>query len=224
MNAIKTTVMISLVAILNGTATAAIITQYQGTSYKGMSNQNEVLAKVIVGTTNVLINGFGVYGQAQVAGNLKWVIFESTQTTSPVYLSLAEGVTGNPGTFATKAKWYDSPAISYTLLANHTYAMGVLSDQVGTNTFNWGSSDYSPFGGTPTVTGGGLSMPFMEALSNSGVSSGAFTSTPTLYTVNNSGSYETSLRVSVPEPATLLSLGGGLSLMLLRRRRQLVGK
>ena len=179
--------------------------------------QNQALAKVVVGASDVIIGSFGVYGQAQVNTNVKWLIFDSTQTSSPVYISAAQTESGNPGTFAAKAQWYDSPTISgnFTLLAGHTYAMGLIADQVGTNTFRWGST-YSAFGGGTSTTDGGLTLQSMQALDNSGLVGGAFTSTPTLYSVNNSNRYEMSLRVfspaasPVPIPPTALLFGSGL--------------
>jgi len=52
----------------------------------------------------------------------------------------------------------------------------------------------------------------MQALSNAGVVNGSFTSTPTLYTVNNSNRREMSLHISapVPEPAEWTMLIAGL--------------
>jgi len=193
-------------------AHSAPLIEYQGTSFIGATNQNEPLAKVVVGTSSVTIGGFGVYGQAQAAGNVEWVIFDSTQLSSPVFTSAAQQVSARPGTFASQATWYDSPAMNFTLLAGHTYAIGLIADKVGTGTFNWGASPDSPFGGTAPPPANGLTLSFMQALSNAGVVNGSFTSTPTLYTVNNSNRREMSLHISapVPEPAEWTMLIAGL--------------
>jgi hypothetical protein len=222
----KSTLATLLVAfgITLGNAVAAPLIEYQGTTFMGVTNQNQPLAKVVVGSSNVTIGGFGVYGQAQVAGNVKWLIFDPALATPLVYLSGAQAVAARSGTFASQAMWYDSPAINFTLQAGHTYAMGLIADQVGTNTFRWGSSADNPFGPYPTTTANGLSLPFMQALDNSGVVSGAFTNTPTLYTVNNSNRRMMSLHISapIPEPAEWTMLIAGLLVIgLIAHRRNL---
>ena len=216
MSSIKLAALVGLVAVLSAVANADTIVQVPTGSFSGATNQNQALSKVVVGGTNVVINTFGVYGQAQVAGNLKWVIFDAASPSAPVYVSPAQAVAARPGTFATMAQWYDSPEMSFTLLAGHTYAMGVMADKVGTGTFYWGNT-YSAFGGGATVSGGGLSLPFMQALCNSGLSGGVLAGTPSLYTADNSNRYQMSLRI-VPEPATLgLLITGGI--FALRKRR-----
>lgn len=210
--------MMGLMAILGGTAAAGIIVQYQPTSYTGVAGTNQLLAKVTVGASNVQIGGFGVYGQAQSQSTLKWVIFDWAQQSSPVFLSNAVTVPANPGTpYASFAQWYDSPNMDFTLLANHTYAMGVLSNLAGT--FYLGQ-DYFPLGGNPTVTGGGLTLPPGNYVVNSGVVGTTFTNTPTLYNIAADTRFHTTMRIAepVPEPVTmiLLALGG---LEMIRRRR-----
>jgi hypothetical protein len=192
-----------------GLASGALI-EYQGTTYRGTGG-NELLAQVVVGPNNVTIGSFGVYGQAQVAGNVKWLIFDVTQLSSPVYLSAAQSVTGHPGAFSsTTAQWYDSPETNFTLLAGHTYAMGLIADQVGTNTFRWGSSAY--YGAPSPITSGGLTSGFYDKIDNSGVVNGVFTNTPTLFNVAADTRYATSLRVfaPVPVPPSVLLFGTGL--------------
>jgi hypothetical protein len=220
-------IALCLVVGTAGLASADLLVEYQGTTYyqsfTGTSNQP--LAKVVVGAADVAIGSFGVYGQAQVAGNVKWLIFDSLQLSSPVYLSAAQAVAGNPGTFAAEAQWYDSPELDFTLLAGHTYAMGLIADQV--STFRWGSSPDTPFGPWPSIVGDGLTLPFTQKLDNSGVVSGVFTNTPTLYApYADSSRSHPSLRVfspappPVPVPPTVLLLGSGLvGLLGLGRRR-----
>ena len=139
-------------------ARADIIVQYQGSSFGGSAGTNQLLAKVTVGASDVNIGGFGVYGQPTVETTLKFIIFDTTQLLSPVFLSDPVTVPGNPGSpIASFAQWYDSPVLDFTLLANHTYAMGVTAKTNAVGNFYLGH-DYFPFGGNPTVTGGGLTL------------------------------------------------------------------
>ena len=223
MNARIMAVIIGLVGILGGTAAGDIIVQYQGNSFAGAAGTNQLLAKVTVGASDVEIGGFGVYGQAQSQSTLKWVIFDWTQQSSAVFLSDAVTVPANPGTpIASFAQWYDSPDMDFTLLANHTYAMGVLSNLAGTFYFG---QDYFPFGGNPTVTGGGLTLPPGNYIVNSGVVGTTFTNNPTLFNLAADTRFHTTMRIAepVPEPATMafLAFGGmGVIASRIRRRRR----
>ena len=191
-------------------ANAAILIQNQQTSFI-TSTGNEPLTKVLVGGADVPITGFGVFGQAQTAGNLKWVIFDSTRLTSPVFLSPAQAVAANPGVFADHAQWFDLTNISFTLLAGHTYAMGLISDRFGSTGFRWGASPDNLTGPYPTISANGLSLPFMQSLDNSGVIGGTFTNTPNILQIDRTNRRQMSLRIfgsddvgTVPEPASLI--------------------
>jgi len=203
------------------TAEAEILVQYQPTSAQGTTNQNQYLARVTVGAADVPIGGFGVYGQAPSEATLKWVIFDVTQLTSPVFLSTPVTVPAVPGTpFTSYAQWYDSPAMDFTLLANHAYAMGVISNRYGTGGFMWGQN-YYPLGGNPTVTDNGLTLPPGNYIDNSGVVGTSFVNTPSLYNIGADTRFHTAMRISspVPEPASISLLAmGGLAWLLFRRR------
>lgn len=209
-------IALCLVVGTAGLASADLLVQYQGTSYLGVTNQNQPLTKVVVGPANVDIGSIGVFGQPVVDTQVKWIIFDSTQLSSPVYLSTAQLLTGDPGTFTDQAQWYDSPEFSFTLLAGHTYAMGLIADQVGSNSFRWGASPDNPFGPYPDTTGDGLTIKFMQSLDNSGLVGGAFVNTPYVYFIDNSNRRKMSLEVysptppPVPLPPTVLLLGSGL--------------
>jgi hypothetical protein len=215
-------VAMSIMAALSSSAGAAILIENQQTDFVTAATRNEPLAKVVIGGSNVPIAGFGVFGQAQVSGNLKWVIFDSNQLTSPVFLSAAQAVGGTPGTFADQATWFDLTSINFTLLAGHTYAMGVIADQVGANSFRWGASPDNQSGPFPTLTANGISLPFEQSLENSGVVGGVFTNTPSVVFIDNTSRRQMSLRIfgpetgQVPEPASFImwSLLGVISLVV----------
>ena len=120
-----------------------------------------------------------------------------------MYQSVAQAVAGRPGSFATQAMWYESPAMNFNLLAGHTYAMGVVSDKVGGSTFYWGASPDTPFSPYPTTTANRLlsAGPHMQALDNSGLVNGSFSATPSLYTVDNSNRRKMSLHIAPVPPS-----------------------
>jgi hypothetical protein len=203
-------ILSSVTAVFSGSAGAAILIENLPADFVVTGNRNEPLTQVVVGGANVSITGFGVYGQAQVNGNIRWLIFDSTQPTSPKYLSPTQAVAGNPGAFADVAQWYDITNINFTLLAGHTYAMGVIADQIGANSFRWGASPDNQTGPYPTIAANGLSLPFEQSLDNSGVNGGAFTAVPSIVFINNTNRRQMSLRIfgaetgTVPEPASLI--------------------
>jgi hypothetical protein len=223
-------ILLSATVVFSGSADAAILIENLPTDFVVAGSRNEPLAKVVVGGTNVPITGFGVYGQAQIDGYLKWIIFDSTQLTSPKYLSPAQAVSGNSGAFADKAQWYDITNINFTLLAGHTYAIGVIADQIGTNSFRWGASPDNLSGPYPTIAANGLNLPFKQSLDNSGVNGGAFTATPSILFIDSTDRRQMSLRIfgpgtdAAPEPASIIlwSTLAALGIVASLRRRRLV--
>lgn len=160
-----------------------------------------------VGPANVEISGFGTFGRLNDDGNLKWVIFGNTEGSSPLFSTAPIAATASPDNI-----WYDSPAISFTLLANTTYQLGLMADQFFT--YNW---DYPGV----TVSQGGLTQ--LQFLGVDASNGNAFEfGSPVL---GGGGAVVNSLRVfAVPEPSSVASLlGGGVCLACgaWRRRRRL---
>jgi hypothetical protein len=221
-------VALSITGVFASSAGAAILIENQQTDFVTAASRNQPLTKVVVGGSSVPITGFGVFGQAQVAGNLKFVIFDSNQLTSPVFLSTTQSVVANPGTFANQAQWYDFTNLNFTMIAGHTYAMGVIADQVGANSFRWGASPDNQSNSFPTISANGLNLPFMQSLDNSGVSGGSFSATPFVLFIDNTSRRQMALHIfgsntgAVPEPASLAiwSLLGTIGLVLSYRKRR----
>ncbi|MEN6437233.1 MAG: PEP-CTERM sorting domain-containing protein [Syntrophobacter sp.] len=200
---------------------AASLLEYKGTSYYGPSTVNQLLSEIKVGTADVTINGFGVWGQPLFAENIKWVIFDEATLGTPVFLSSPLAVAAKTGTFATQAQWYDITLDeSITLVHGHKYAMGLMADK----SFIWGSS---PDLGAVTITSNGLTLDPVQALVKAGVEGNAFVYPPTLWDPRvYSGRTDPAIRVSapdpVPEPSTLILIGSGLMGLVAYRKR--IGK
>jgi hypothetical protein len=218
-----------------GSVNAHVLIEHQGTTYRTQADTFAPLARVVVGPADVHIGGFGVYGQTSVGSNLKWAIFDAADAKSPVFLSAPQAVEASAGSFASNAQWYDSPAVEFTLLANHRYAMGVLSDRLGPMGFRWGVSltESRYGGGGPAIEADGFAMPFGSALANAGLA-GSFYSTPFVYTFNGvdplqgNSAIQPSLRImsAIAEPPEWVMLLTGLivigwvSRQTNRRRKQ----
>jgi hypothetical protein len=217
------------VFITAATVNAQVLLEHQGTTYRTQSDIFAPLAEVIVGAQDVHIGRFGVFGQTSVPTNIRWVIFDSLAPLEPVYLSDIRSVWGQSGSFATRARWYDSPAMELTLIANHRYAMGILADQLGTSGFRWGMSvtKQKYGGGGPAIEGEGLSVPFSASLANAGLA-GSFYGTPFVYAFNRADPLEwnnalqPSLRIMSPvaEPGEWAMLLSGLVLVAWVSRRR----
>jgi hypothetical protein len=220
---------IALVASLCASATgsASILIQNAGTSWGGVAGINQPLAKVVIGASDVAIGGIGVFGQAQSAGNVKWVIFDSLAPSTPLYLSSAQAVTARPGQFATQSTWYDSASFGLTLQAGRTYAMGLIADTVGANGFLWGVEWTGNLmgGGGPPVDANGVTLPFVSSAASAG---SLLLDSPSLAAIDGTSFYRTSLRIHeatppVPEPAEWTMLVAGLFVVgfIARRRQQI---
>jgi hypothetical protein len=96
-----------------------------------LSGRN-VLSSVSVGASDITISGFGTKGKAFDDQNIEFVIFDGTDNgLSPVYSS------GILAAAASDDQWFDSPDLNFTMLASHTYQMGLVpmasSDTTGTS-------------------------------------------------------------------------------------------
>jgi hypothetical protein len=114
----------------------------------GFFSEFQPMTEVLVGGSNVNIGGFGVYGQAEnTSGSLRWIVFDGS---SLIYQSGTQGITSGG------AKWYDSPTLSLTLEAGHTYSMGLIA----TDMFAWGRN-VEP---VSAITQNGLTINAFEGL------------------------------------------------------------
>jgi len=176
-----------------------------GTTSETRGPGSAILTVVNVGAAPVTIGSFGTFGHINTTGNLKWTIFNNTANSAPLFATAPVAALGGNTDF-----WNDSPAFSFTLNANTTYQLGVISDQAFTYTYD--------VPGT-TVTAGGLTLP---AGTNGNASNFA---NPIL---GGSGSVLNSFRAFAPPPAAatpepgsiaLLVSGGLAGVAFLRRKR-----
>jgi len=199
------------------TASASVLVSNQGSTFFSMSDFGvftdfQPIAEVVVGSSNVNMGGFGVYGAAEAAGQVKWVVFDGLNL---VYQSGAASVSQQ------SARWYDSPAMSLTLASGHTYSMGL----VASNMFAWGRNEepISP------ISGGGLTINAFESISNPTFStSGNFAGDPILIPEYGVPYYQGSVRVfdtgggvpAIPEPSEWAMLLAGLMVVGFVAKRQ----
>jgi hypothetical protein len=129
-------------------AHSAVLVGTQGSTFFSLTNDWGVfrtfqpVADVAVGDSGKFIGGFGVYGRAETADKIRWVIFDNDVL---LWQSGSSAVT--PGS---DARWYD---VDYpTMLeAGHTYTLGVQAN----NMFAWGWNPQSAEGFGP-IGGDGL--------------------------------------------------------------------
>ena len=233
-------------------ADASVLLTNEGTSFISMSDTfnmpdptSQPLATVTVGSSNVFIGGFGVFGKAEAPTNLMWVIFEGS-SNSPKY-TFNQTVTA---TTDAAGAWFNSPSLNslnngagFQLVSGQTYAMGVVS----TGSFAW-KRDYDPgFGDTfPSIPQDplhpqlGLTLQASEAVALVGFDQSSFVGDPTRFAEADSGQFAPgAIRSSVqifsagdfgggptppiPEPAEWSMLLAGLLVVAFvanRQRRQ----
>jgi hypothetical protein len=196
-------VLFALCALLAGAlpAHSAVLVGTQGSSFfsLGVPSPFQPLADVVVGDADKSIGGFGVYGAAEAAGEIRFVVFDNGTL---LWQSAAREVS------AGSATWHD---IAYTdpLLQGHTYTMGLLAS----NVFAWGQNTDVDEGFGPIGANGLQIMPYQAAALLD--EQAGFLSDPSL-SFNLSG-YQTSVRVfdidgvpPIPEPAEWSMLLAGL--------------
>lgn len=199
------------------TASASILVSNQGSTFFSMSDFNffsefQPIAEVVTGGS-VNITGFGVYGRAEAAGSIKYVVFDGSNL---IYQSGTQGVSSGG------ARWFDSPVLNLTLTSGHTYSMGVIAS----NMFAWGRNEepVSP------ISANGLTINAFEGLiqapNTNPDGGGSFAGDP-IYASDWGGVnyFQGSVRIdgianAVPEPSEWAMLLAGLMVVGFVAKRQ----
>jgi hypothetical protein len=218
-------VLFSLCAFLGGALPghSAVLVGTQGSSLFSLTNDFGVFSTFqpvadvhVMGNSDVSIGGFGVFGAAEEAGKIRFVIFRNDAL---LWQSGPYDVA--PGS----ARWYDT-SYSSTLVSGDTYTMGVVSN----NMFAWGQNTQSDEGFGP-IGGNGLEIMPHKAFAQLDLEQGAdFVGDPYLLRGFEDYGYQTSLRIfdaggavapPIPEPAEWSMLLAGLLVMtfVANRRR-----
>ena len=167
-----------------------------------------ITTRIDVGPSNVLLDSFGTFGQLLSDGLLKWVVFDETANPHPPGGPPVFSTAAIPSSAAGSLQWYDSPSLNLTLLANHTYFMGVISNE---------SFVYSTDRPGVSVSGGGLTF-----VANSNGNTEDFNA-PVDSGDNERGAVTNSFRAfcAVPEPSAFaLAAFGILGLLIAARRKR----
>lgn len=200
---------------------SAVLVGTQGSSFfsaaeRGVFDTFQPVADVFVGSSDVSIGGFGVYGAAEAPGRISWVIF---QNDSLLWQSASYDVA--PGA----ARWYDV-SYSTTLSSGQTYTMGVVANDL----FAWGRNAESDEG-YGDIGGSGLVIRARHTIAQLDVVQGGnFGSDPILARGFELSGDQMSVRVfdsagaappPIPEPAEWSMLLAGLLIVafVANRRR-----
>jgi hypothetical protein len=181
-----------------------------GEAYTGSIDRSAfsaVLSVIETGSSDVSITEFGIKGNLPNTGYLEWVIFASEEGSTPLFVTSTWLTTGGSA-----EQWYESPPLSFTLLAGHRFALGLIADQPFTYDLN---------SGTPDAASGGLIAP--GDLNQNAFTDGLSFSNPTLSAC--CGAVQVSVRIfgadpgDVPEPGTTALTSAALTCWLIRRSR-----
>jgi len=212
----------AIVISTNPLQTPSAFSQWSGLDYEG-----QPISNLIVDST-VGISNFGVYGKVSGSATLNWLIFDMSSPSkaldygqfAPVWSSGPVGATVN-----TTGTWYDSPTVNATLLAGHTYSLGVWA----TGGFSYG---YNTSGAT--ISQDNLQIPLLlggTAFASDG--SGIIARDPFLDVEGRNASLQVSYTLGplgaplgdvpaapVPEPAEWTMLLAGLMVVSFVANRQ----
>jgi hypothetical protein len=183
------------------------------TEFGAFSTFQPLADVAVIGSSNVSIGGFGVYGAAEAAGKIRYVIFDND---SLLWQS------GSYDVAVGSAGWYD---VSYptTLASGHTYTMGVVAN----NLFAWGRNSVSDEGFGP-IGGNGLEIRAPQTFAQLDLVQGDdFVGDPLVLRGFELFGDQTSVRVlaPIPEPSEWSMLLAGLlviGFVANRRRRMAV--
>jgi len=161
-------------------------------THEARTAESAILTYVAVGASDVTIAGFGSKGMISANGNVEFAIFDGGNSNDTLFVSTSQAVR-----FDGTDRWYDSPTFTFTLLANQSYYLGLISDKAFT--YDWNLN-------VPAVASNGLTAVF-----NMNGNAISFTN-PVFF---QQGGVQQAIEIfdgqtGVPEPATFLLTGGVL--------------
>lgn len=217
--------LFALCAFLSGAIPghSAVLVGTQGSSFFSLTNDFGVFSTFqpvadvrVIDGSNVSIGGFGVFGAAEAAGQIRFVVF---QNDNLLWQSVSYSVE------AGEARWYDV-GYSSSLVDGDTYTMGIVANDL----FAWGQNTASDEG-FGAIGGSGLEILPHKAFAQLDIEQGAnFAGDPYLLRGFEDFGYQTSLRIfdaggavapPIPEPSEWSMLFAGLLVMtfVANRRR-----
>jgi hypothetical protein len=196
--------LVALVALSTTHVTAAVLldTVDGGQFFETRAGGNAILTFLQVGGADVNIGAFGPYGQMLADGNARWIIFDASDVGTPAFLSAPVALSA-----AAEPQFYDIHSLSFDLLANHSYYLGMIADVPFS--YGWEYPGYSAVATSETANG--LTAPVGPNGNESGFDSPAWV---------GQGAVQQSIRIddaAVPEPATMILLALGLGAIVVRR-------